>query len=301
MDTARKIALIGTMVAIFGIGMITSTIVAADDVVGDQGTIRAKPPVDPNILGGNDNLVFVPTTPCRIIDTRISSGGSGPISAGTNRTFWVYNASAAFSWSSQGGVAGPANTSCPVTTLNSAGGTLGNVAPFAAVGTVTVVNPTAPGNFVIWGGNGAAPDSSALNWSTGQNLANTTVIPIGTRIFLINQDFRVQYNGAVGQADVVVDLVGYFVESAATALQCVTTGPSSTNLPVQGTTETEAFAPACPAGFTHVSVLCSSSSTTAIYLSKTGDSGDLSCSYINLNGVAQMGIVRSRCCRLSGQ
>ena len=48
--------------------------------------------------------VFIPITPCRIIDTR---NVGGPISAGTTRNFNFYSTGAADDWSGQGGIAGP--------------------------------------------------------------------------------------------------------------------------------------------------------------------------------------------------
>src|SRR5205085_1651203 len=111
----------------------------------------------------------------------------------------------------QGGVGGgTAVAVCPGTALTTDGGTLGTVAPSAAVATVTVVNATVGGNFVAWGGAGTAPSASVLNFSASQVIGNTTVLPGGGRGSV--KDFAILFNAGSGTADVIVDVVGYFVE-----------------------------------------------------------------------------------------
>jgi hypothetical protein len=135
--------------------------------------------------------VFIPITPCRVVDTRNVGGAIG---GGTSRAFYFYTASNAFSWSTQGGAGFPAGTpavsTCPGTVTIGSGGLLGNVPPSAAMATVTVVNASAPGNFLIWSGVGASPTSSALNWAAGQVLANTTALKVAARSTLPCRSIR---------------------------------------------------------------------------------------------------------------
>ena len=93
--------------------------------------------------------VFYPIVPCRIVDTRNSGG---PITAGTARNFTFFNQdSAGFSWSTQGGASGSSVSACPQTVITNLGGTLGfSPVLSAAMATVTVVNATAAGNWLIW-------------------------------------------------------------------------------------------------------------------------------------------------------
>src|SRR5262245_56337155 len=104
--------------------------------------------------------VFIPITPCRVVDTR---NVGGPINFGTTRNFYFWSELTGYSWASQGGTPFPsstgAGTTCPLT-VNPNGG-----APSAAMATVTVVNATAAGNFIIWGGANPIPTASALNWT----------------------------------------------------------------------------------------------------------------------------------------
>ena len=127
----------------------------------------------------------------------------------------------------------------------------------AAVATVTAVGPTAAGNLLVWGGAGSPPTSSALNFSAGQTLANTTVIPAGGRSGGA-LDFTVRYNGPSGQADIVVDVVGYFVQSGATALQCnLPDGQrhGHVQIPRTGTNFQLSF-PSCTTGYTATGYGC---------------------------------------------
>ena len=245
-------------------------------------------------------LVFVAVAPCRVIDTR---NAGGPIAAGGQRQFFYYSDASSWSWSAQGGSAGSATSVCPATTLNSAGGTLGTVPPAAAALTITVVNTTAAGNFVAWSGIGAAPNVSMLNWnSAGQVLANTTVIPAGGRGPGV-QDFSLRYNGPGGAADVVIDVVGYYLDNAATGLQCVTQTAFGSGTHAAGT----AFslpAPACGAGYAAASVGCGKASglPAGVYAQELAPSA-ARCTWFNGSAGAVAGSnYRSEtvCCRVPG-
>jgi hypothetical protein len=239
--------------------------------------------------------IFIPMTPCRIVDTR---NVGGPIAASTQRAFnWVRGVNT-FSWSEQGGAPGSGATACPYTVFAYAGGQLpGSILdqrgyPSAAMATVTVVNPTAAGNLVIWGGQGTFPQSSALNFAAGQTLANTTVIPWGQRTGTGVQDFTVRYNGPSGQADVVVDLVGFFVQNSATPLDCVTltstfgcTSASCIN-----------FTQGCPSGYTQTATYCEGQPGLTLEVVGEGycEFSKAVAQQINYN-------VKTRCCRVPGQ
>jgi hypothetical protein len=246
--------------------------------------------------------VFLPIAPCRIADTR---NGIGPIVAGTSRNFLIYQTSNSVSWATQGGAAGTAVTTCPGTVLASGGGTLGFVTPSAAMATVTVVNATAAGNFLVWSGVGPPPTSSALNWAAGEVLANTTVIPIGNRSGGA-LDFGVLYNGPTGQADVIVDVLGYFVENAATALQCATTtATGSGGDSVADGADYTVNAPACPTGYTQTGTGCAFGNVSGVYLIEHSVEGSFNdCKWRNVSGGAVSGSnfrADARCCRVPGQ
>jgi hypothetical protein len=252
------------------------------------------------LASATSDLVFVPITPCRIVDTR--NTGS-PVVAGTPVKFFFFGDTGVFTFSTQGGVAGTAVAACAGTVLTAGGGTLGSVAPAAAAATVTVVGATAAGNFVVWGGSAPIPNSSVLNWTAGQTLANTTVIPSGGRTGG-NKDFAVLYNGPSGQAHLIVDVVGYYIENTATALQCSTQVASGAGSITTGTAVTVAF-PACTAGYTRTGGGCSTSVPVGanVYL-QTDSSNSANCVYFNNSGSTVTGNTfraEAVCCRLPGQ
>ena len=271
--------------------------------INAQSNMMNKPGKAPVKLGSaTTDLVFVPIAPCRIVDTR--NTGS-PIGAGSVVKFFFYGDSGSFSFSTQGGIAGTAVSACPATVLIAGGGTLGTIPPAAAAATVTVVDATATGNFVVWGGGPPAsiPNTSMLNWSAGQVLANTTVIPAGGRS-AGNLDFAVFYNGPAGQADVVVDVVGYYVENSATALQCSTQLGTGTGTVNTGTAIAVNY-PACPGGYARTGGGCSMSTSPGANVYLQNDSlNDASCVFFNSSGGSIAGgtfRAEAVCCRVPGQ
>jgi len=245
--------------------------------------------------------VFIPITPCRVVDTR---NVGGPIVAGTTRAFYFYTADLPQSaWSDQGGVPGASVTSCPGTVLTTIGGTL-SAPPSAAMATVTAVNPSAAGNLIVWGGAGSVPQSSALNFAGGQTLANTTVIPSGGRGSGTVLDFAVGYNGPTGQANVVVDVVGFFVENRATALDCISMQSGSVFLSPGSVLV--AHSSACPTGYTMVSGGChfDLAEPPKVEIRSSGPewtSDDWYCIGKNVSNVFTSLYVDTRCCRLPGR
>lgn len=123
-------------------------------------------------------LVFVPMTPCRLVDTRWSNGplGGPPISSGQSRSFAVPTSTCL-----QGMPAAAAAYSLNVT-----------VVPHGALGFLT-----------LWPTGEDQPEISTMNSLDGRIKASAAIVPAGS-------------NGAVsvfasGTTDVVLDIDGYFV------------------------------------------------------------------------------------------
>jgi hypothetical protein len=261
----------------------------------DAGATMAKSAAGQSMLklgSATSDLVFVPITPCRVVDTR---NAGGPIGANTQRNFYYYS-DGGNGFGAQGGDPGPLGTTCPSTVF-------GGTPPAAAAATVTAVNTTAAGNFVVWGGgpSNSIPNTSALNWGqAGAVIANTTVVPGGLRVNG-NLDFAVRYNGPTGSSDVVVDIVGYYVENVATALDCTTTLASGP-LPISNfTTDFTINYPACPTGYSQTGGFCNgggNTGATGIYLIESGPTG---CTWRNTSGATQTGNAVSQCCRVPGR
>ena len=72
---------------------------------------------------------------------------------------------------------------------------------------LTTTVETANGVFIAYPGGATMPGTSNLNWSTGQNIANLALIPVGTTgtIAVTNDDS--------GTAQLVVDCSGFFASS----------------------------------------------------------------------------------------
>ena len=225
------------------------------------------------------DLVYRPITPCRFVDTR---NVGGPIAG--SRTFDLsvlgstYGGSATCNILSAAGI--PSADSIGAIAIN-----------------VAIVSPTAAPGFIGARPVGSTNATALVNWyEAGAQVQASNAGVVSTAQ---GPGDDIELFGSPTQ--VIVDVFGVFTAPGATALDCITTAPNSVDVPNGSTTETLVPAPACPAGYTHVSVLCGATTGTGFYLTKTGDNGSLSCSYINLSGSPNQGAVRARCCRLPGQ
>ncbi|CAN5660718.1 hypothetical protein BH10ACT1_BH10ACT1_25650 [soil metagenome] len=135
--------------------------------------------------------VYVPITPCRIIDTRSNSGG--PLRPGTQRSFQVSGSSPRFA--AQGGRSGGCGVPAGATAVEAS---------------VSAVAPTGVGYFRAWPTGAAPPNATFLNYSTGKGTTNTGSIALaaaGVRdVTILNAGARSHY---------VVDLQGYYVDPVA--------------------------------------------------------------------------------------
>lgn len=139
---------------------------------------------------------FTPYPPTRILDTRKGIGASGPV--GPNGTLKLQ-------------VGNP-----PIPEPDGI---------MAAVLNVTVTEATANGFLTVFGDNdsggspSALPQTSNLNFRTGQNVANLVIVPVGSNGLV---DF---YNGSSkGSVGVIADVEGYF--SLTETNKFVNVGPS---------------------------------------------------------------------------
>ncbi|MFD6968442.1 hypothetical protein [Streptomyces sp. NPDC059979] len=69
---------------------------------------------------------------------------------------------------------------------------------------VTVTDPSQDGHLIVYPAGGQAPTTSNVNFSTGQTIANSVIVPVGA-------DGKISvFNGAWAGAHVIVDVVGYY-------------------------------------------------------------------------------------------
>ncbi|MEU9081251.1 hypothetical protein [Streptomyces sp. NPDC048357] len=76
---------------------------------------------------------------------------------------------------------------------------------------VTVTNPKEAGHLSVFPGGGATPTASNLNFTPGQTIANSVIVPVGA-------DGKISvFNGAWAGTDVVVDVVGFYSKDSTSA------------------------------------------------------------------------------------
>ncbi|MGW7461647.1 hypothetical protein [Streptomyces sp. NPDC054797] len=81
---------------------------------------------------------------------------------------------------------------------------------------VTVTNPSNSGHLTVFPGGQQAPSTSNVNFTAGQTVANSVIVPVGP-------DGKINIrNGSWSGADVVVDVVGYYSPGSKAAYLPVT-------------------------------------------------------------------------------
>lgn len=180
----------------------------------------------PLVLGDTtDDLVYTPVTPCRIIDTRVSSAPYTKPASNAGHSFYVTLASHT-DYIAEGG----SPTSCGIPS---------NPKPSAVAVNLTSALSTTSGYLTI-NPSTFPPTTSLLNYTATINIANAAIVNsntnAGDEIFI--------YNGS-GSTDIVVDIMGYFTPPAATPLDSQVLETVAT-VPVNNFT---VFSPPCPAGF----------------------------------------------------
>jgi hypothetical protein len=232
-------------------------------------------------LGSADkDLVYTPVTPCRVLDTRTSQGGTGAIAADGTKHFKIWGQN---SYSAQGGK----NSDCGITAGS-------NVAAVAM--NFTVVTPAAGGFITAYPFGGVLPVAATVNFQVGDIARGDFTIAKVAQTGTAATDHLSIFSTSL--ADVVGDVVGYYSRPlSAGSLECTdgliasaTVGPGLI---------ASATAPACAASHTATATNCSTSSgVIVLYYSGWG-----SCSARNTTTGTLTGTVYSgyRCCKIPGR
>jgi hypothetical protein len=220
----------------------------------------------------NQDLVYTPVAPCRILDTR--STAAGAIAANATRNFVAFGVS---NYTSQGGSA----TNCGVNPL----------AATAVAINLTAVTPTAAGYATAYPFGTAQPVAASVNYAAGAIVNNALIVQTPNPI--ASFDFTLY---TFASSHYVADIVGYFAPPNATALQCQDTANTTVAGIAAGGTA-NAVAPACAAGYTQTATNCETSSwLMPIVFSHAG-----TCSARN-NDTSPEDLRASRtCCRVPGR
>ena len=147
---------------------------------GSNGNVQLIADVIGYVVSGSPTVTgaFGPLAPTRVLDTRSGLGGvNGPVAVHGIATFTILGA---------GGV--------PATGVS------------AVILNVTVTAPTGAGFITAFAGGGPQPNTSNLNFVSGQTVANLVVVPVGAggTVSL--------YNGsASGTTQILADVAGYYL------------------------------------------------------------------------------------------
>lgn len=243
----------------------------SDTAVLDRDAGRPDAPADAGIAPKfgdlNQDLVYTPVTPCRILDTR--STGAGAIANNGTRSFVAINAS---SFSSQGGAA----TNC---------GTFGLAATAVAIN-LTAVAPSGAGYTTAYPFGTSQPVAASINYTSGAIVNNALTVQIPNP--LSSFDFTIY---TFAQSHYVADIVGYFARNQATPLECI--GGTHFNYTVNVGSDVLVPAPACPTGYTATGLNCQGTMLVGFL--------DNLCNFKNTGAAAFPVAVWQRCCRVPGR
>ena len=251
--------------------------------VGD-GRVRTK------TLGGND-LTYRPVAPCRLVDSRNAALLPNPLQGNTAYNFKIYTATNFGQW----GGSSTSNCNIPdasivdavalvVSVLEQPSLGLPNFSAYLGINDISSV-ATVLGNV-------------AVNFTQFRGISTTYI----ARAFA-NDNLYLAMPASV-QANVTIDVVGYFIVSEATPLSCVTqsaTGTGTGDWP--NSSARQVSAPTCPDGYTNTGIDCgyNGSAPAFVYLSESGGFGY--CRWFNTSGGALSTTnltARSHCCRVPG-
>ena len=237
---------------------------------GDSGLpVMGAVPASAKLFGDADkDLIFVPITPCRIIDTRVAGGA---IAANSTRNFDV---TAVSNYSFQGGD----SSDC--------GGT-GSAGSFAAAAiNFTVVTPSAAGYITAFPYLTTQPLAATVNYVAGDILGNFAVVKLDQGPSAAELSVY-----SFAQTHLVADIVGYYRNPGSLVFECVDTGQTIDDVAAGATRNTTA--PTCPSGYTQTATNCQSSTWQMPFVYFSGGT----CSaQNNSSGVAQLKASRT-CCR----
>jgi hypothetical protein len=222
----------------------------------------------------NQDLVYTPVQPCRIVDTRSTAAGAIP--AGTTRSFVAKNAS---NFTSQGGSA----TDC---------GTLGLSATAVALN-FTAVPIGAGGHATVFPYGTNLPNTASVNYPATQPINNAIIAQIPNPLAAF--DFTVY---TTSTTHYVADIVGYFAPPAATALDCATVSGVATNVGAGAYASLPTLF--CAANYTPVALSISAGENVVVADSYTaGNAGQIFVRSLSAN--AQNVTAKLMCCRVPGR
>lgn len=187
-----------------------------------------------------------------------------------------------------------------VASFAGSGGSATNCGMTAGLNTAAVavnfvaVAPAAAGYITVFPAGGVQPTASTLNYTAGEVVANSAIVKVSQASFSAMSIF------SLATTHVVADVTGYYSRPISNgSLECMDTSLVSVPInsgPVNSLYFNFLAAPACPVGYTQVSLRCMvSDSTSSASESITGHCNGTS-SAIGANLYAS-----KTCCRIPGR
>lgn len=162
--------------------------VAAVNALGTGAQSSASNAVTPQPPAAPSGALYVPITPCRVFDTRVTGAG-GRL---TGSRSIVVTGSTGFD--AQGGKAG--GCGIPAGTV-------------AVEASITAVAPAAAGRLRVNAVGAALPTYGFLEWTAGQSITNTGIVNLKT-----SGSPHLALTNETGSTHIVVDVQGYFAPKA---------------------------------------------------------------------------------------
>ena len=236
-----------------------------------------KLPLPEKALGdAATDLVYVPVTPCRILDTRVAGG---VIPANSTRDFDITSIA---NYSIQGGDASNCNGV----------GAAGSFA--AAVINFTVVTPNIAGYITAFPHLAAQPLAATVNYTAGDIRGNLAIVKLDQGP--ATAELTVY---SFAQTHLVGDIVGYFIAPNDT-LECVNTSVSS--FTINANSVNFFNNPTCPTGFTAITPYCWTAAS-GVYSQGSGYNANATgnatfCAWQNTTASNQTTFGGNVCCKL---
>jgi hypothetical protein len=227
--------------------------------------------------GAYADLAFTALTPCRLYDSRPSQGGSG---IWANASINTINIGPYLSYAFQGGSA----TDCGMSTLVGSG-------KIAAIMASVATTSQAGAGYLTFFAHGAPnpfPTTITQSFQAGSVQTSFVIIPTDMVGSVASDAYT------TSQTHVIIDVLGYFAQPKAAALDCVTTGASSVII-AAGSSAQPAL-PACSPGYANVSTRCAADSPWAVLVSNNG-----TCTYQNDDTSPHTVSAYATCCRTAGR
>jgi len=258
-----------------------------------QGAVaKADPTTAPATYA---DLLFTALNPCRIMDSRVSQGGTGPFVNGVQRTIKIgpYPA-AGGGYATGAGAQGGSATGCGLDTLAS-----GNQIAAAMVA-VTSFSQTGSGYLTFYSASTADPSVTVVSmfYQAGVVLTAFVVMPTDSIAPVFSRGISRNAN-----TEVTIDIVGYFAKPHALTFDCVASGFTTTNIPANSMNFYDA--PVCPAGYSATTPYCYTNAS-GVYNQGSGLNNNVVgntsfCAWQNTTGAAQQVNSGSMCCRVPGR